>query len=86
MMRIIKIHYRIIICSADLCVFAGCQNNSKYPFTDISWSRKFEQDIETIRFSANVSFSYSCSCRHSVNDSDLCDGYSYDDETKMINT
>ena len=86
MMRIIKIHYRIIICSADLCVFGGCQNNSKYPFTDISWSRKFEQDIETIRFSANVSFSYSCSCRHSVNDSDLCDGYSYDDETKMINT
>ena len=28
--------------------------------------------------------SYYCSCGNSVNDSDLCEGYRYDDETKTI--
>ena len=72
-------------CVLLLCTFfTGCQNNSKYPFTDISWIREVEQDMETIRFGADGSFSYSCSCGNPVNDSDLCDGYSYDDDTKMI--
>lgn len=68
-----------------LCVLlTGCQNYSEYPFTDVSWTREVEQDMETIRFGADGSFSYSCSCGNSVNDSDLCEGYSYDDETKII--
>ena len=30
------------------------------------------------------SFTYSCGCGNPVNDSDLCDGYTYDDATKTI--
>jgi hypothetical protein len=66
-------------------LLTGCEKNySKYPFTDVSWTRDAEQDIETIRFGGDGSFSYYCSCGNSVNDSDLCEDYSYDDETKII--
>ncbi len=66
-------------------LFTGCgKNYSEYPFTEVSWTREAEQDIETIRFGADGSFSYSCSCGNPVNDSDLYEGYSYDDTTKMI--
>ena len=57
---------------------------SKYSFTDGSWNRDAENDIETIRFGADGSFTYYCSCGNPVNDSDLCDGYTYDDATKTI--
>ena len=57
---------------------------SEYLFTDISWSRKAEHDIETIRFGSDGSFTYYCACGNSVNDSDLNEGYTYDDETKTI--
>ena len=49
-----------------------------------SWTRDAENDIETIRFGADGSFTYYCSCGNPVNDSDLCEGYTYDDETKTI--
>ncbi len=72
--------------------FSSCQKNdarktvdySEYPFTDISWTRKAEHDIETIRFNSDGSFAYSCGCGNPVNDSDLNEGYTYDDETKTI--
>ncbi len=57
---------------------------SKYPFTETRWTRDAEHDVETIRFGADGSFVYYCACGNSVNDSDVCEGYTYDDETKTI--
>ena len=57
---------------------------SEYSFTNVSWTRDTEHDIETIRFNSDGSFSYSCGCGNPVNDSDLCEGYTYNDETKEI--
>ena len=75
-------------------LFAGCGDHKKtedqsadysqYPFVNISWTRDAEHDTETIHFGEDGSFSYSCSCGNPVNDSDLCDGYTYDDATKTI--
>ena len=59
-------------------------NYSEYSFTDTSWTRKAENDIETIRFGSDGSFVYYCACGNSVNDSDLSEGYTYDDVTKTI--
>ena len=57
---------------------------SEYPFVNISWTRDAEHDIETIRFGADGSFAYYCACGNPVNDSDLCEGYVYDDVTKTV--
>ena len=57
---------------------------SKYPFAGVKWTRDAENDIEYIRFGADGTFSYYCACGNSVNDSDLCEGYTYDDATKTI--
>ena len=74
-------------------LFIGCAKKedkkvpvdySQYSFTDTAWTRDAEQDIETIRFGADGHFTYYCSCGNPVNDSDLCEGYTYDDETKTI--
>ena len=81
----------ILVCAF---FFVSCSNEvksdnkdvdySKYSFTGISWTRDAENDIETIRFGADGSFTYYCACGNSVNDSDLCEGYTYDDKTKTI--
>ena len=75
-------------------LFVGCDENqktkvpsidySKYSFVNTSWTRDAEHDTETIRFGEDGSFSYYCGCGNPVNDSDLCDGYTYDDTTKTI--
>ena len=57
---------------------------SKYLFTDTSWTRDAENDIETIIFKSNGRFVYYCSCGNPVNDSDLCESYTYNDDTKEI--
>ena len=57
---------------------------SKYLFTDASWTRDNEHDIETIVFKSNGRFTYYCSCGNPVNDSDLCENYTYNEETKEI--
>ena len=57
---------------------------SEYLFTDVSWTRDGGNDIETIVFKSNGRFTYYCSCGNPVNDSDLCEGYTYDDATKTI--
>ena len=49
-----------------------------------SWTRDAEHDTETIRFGEDGSFAYYCACGNAVNDSDLCEGYTYDDSTKTI--
>lgn len=74
--------------------FVGCKTNkniasssveyNEYSFVNISWTREAEHDTETIRFGADGSFSYSCACGNPVNDSDLCEGYTYDDTSKTI--
>ena len=57
---------------------------SEYPFTDTVWVRDAEHDTETIIFRADGSFTYYCGCGNPVNDSDLCEGYIYDNETQEI--
>ena len=68
--------------------FAGCTKEnvdySKYSFVNVSWTRDAEHDIETIYFGEEGNFSYYCACGNPVNDSDLCEGYTYDDDTKTI--
>lgn len=91
MRKYIAILITILLC----CTFlVGCNSNQKtpdepvdysqYAFADASWTRDVEEDVETIRFGGDGSFTYSCSCGNSVNDSDLCEGYTYDDATKTI--
>ena len=57
---------------------------SKYSFSDVRWTRNGGNDIETLVFKSDGSFSYYCSCGNPVNDSDLCESYTYNDETKEI--
>lgn len=57
---------------------------SAYLFTDVIWTRDNGHDIETIIFHADGSFRYYCACGNPVNDSDLCERYTYNDETKEI--
>ena len=69
----------------------GCGENkekeidySEYLFTDVVWTRDSGHDIETLIFHADGSFVYYCACGNPVNDSDLCESYTYNDETKEI--
>ena len=81
----------IVILMLGVLFLTGCEEKkekevdySDYLFTDVSWTRDGGNDIETIRFNSNGSFSYYCSCGNPVNDSDLCESYTYNDETKEI--
>ena len=83
----------IIILLLVTLFLTGCDNTkdktkkkdySKYSFTDVSWTRDAENDIETIVFKSNGRFVYYCSCGNPVNDSDLCETYTYDEKTKEI--
>ena len=72
-------------------VLTGCGNPkeakkdySKYLFTDVTWTRDGANDIETIVFKSNGRFIYYCSCGNPVNDSDLCETYTYNEKTKEI--
>ena len=60
------------------------KNYSEYLFSDRVWIRDGGNDIETIIFKSNGDFRYYCSCGNPVNDSDLCESYSYNEETKEI--
>ena len=82
---------KIIIVLLVLIFLVGCSKNkdkkidySEYLFTDISWTRDTEHDIETLRFNSDGRFTYYCACGNPVNDSDLCDGYIYNDENQEI--
>ena len=90
MKKYISLSILVLLCAI---LFVGCTNKkeddavvdySQYSFVNISWTRDAENDTETIRFGEDGSFSYSCSCGNPVNDSDLCEGYTYDDNTKTI--
>lgn len=85
---------KIIIISMLVGLFlTGCgekkeeqkqKDYSNFTFSDVSWTRDGGNDIETIRFSSDGKFTYYCSCGNPVNDSDLCESYTYNEETKEI--
>jgi len=82
---------KIIIVLLFVIFLTGCSENnvkeidySEYLFTDVIWTRNTEYDIETIKFNSDGSFNYYCACGNPVNDSDLCESYIYNDETKEI--
>ena len=91
-MKKIKVKLLLVLAVALLFLILGCTKSntdetvsySEYSFTDTSWIRKAEHDIETIRFGSDGSFVYYCACGNSVNDSDLNEGYTYDDATNTI--
>ena len=91
-MKMIKSYVLLVLTGSLLFLFLGCAKNnigetvdySEYPFTDILWTRDAEHDVETIRFGSDGSYAYWCSCGNPVNDSDLNEGYTYDDSTKII--
>ena len=58
------------------------KNYSDYLFTDVSWTRDDGNDMETIVFKSNGRFIYYCSCGTPVNDSDLCESDTSNDDTK----
>lgn len=86
-----KITYTIFLIISIFLLITGCTSSKKSQtsidvstFTDKEWSRETEADTEYITFSSNGSFSYFCACGEPVNDSDLCDGYTYDSKTNTI--
>ena len=91
-MKKIKVNLLLVLAVSLIFWLLGCTKNSidktanysEYSFTDTSWTRKAEHDVETIRFGSDGSFAYYCACGNPVNDSDLNEGYTYDDVTKTI--
>ena len=91
-MKKIKLNILLVLTAVLLFLLLGCAKNnigetvdySEYSFTDTLWTRKAEHDIESIRFGSDGSFTYWCACGNPVNDSDLNEGYTYDDKTKTI--
>ena len=89
-----RFFYLISLLFISIVLFMGCSDNKKtedqsvdysqYSFVNTSWTRDAEHDTETIRFGEDGSFTYYCGCGNPVNDSDLCEGYIYDDATKTI--
>ena len=70
-------------------ILAGCREgglveDSEYIFTDGIWTRDNGHDTERLILHSDGNFSYSCACGNSINDSDLCESYTYNDKTKMI--
>ena len=66
------------------CSYEKEKNYSEYLFSDVVWTRDGGNDIETLVFGSDGSFRYYCACGNPVNDSDLCEKYTYNDETKEI--
>ena len=82
---------KIIVVLLLVIFLSGCEKKnveevdySEYLFTNVSWTRDSGQDIEHIKFKADGSFSYYCDCGNPVNDADMCETYTYNDETKEI--
>lgn len=81
----------IIFLMVGVLLLTGCEEKkeekidfSEYLFTDVIWTRDSGHDIETIIFKSDGRFSYYCACGNPVNDSDACEGYTYNEDTKEI--
>ena len=81
----------IIILLLVVLLLTGCgdiqekaqeKNYSDHLFANISWTRDAGNDIETIIFKSDGRFIYYCSCGNPVNDSDLCESYTYNEGSK----
>ena len=93
-LRMKKFVYLIALFLITTIIFIGCSDNmkveeqnvdySQYSFVNTSWTRDAEHDTETIRFGKDGHFVYYCGCGNPVNDSDMCESYTYDDATKTI--
>lgn len=57
---------------------------SMYEFTDVRWERSAEHDSETLTLHSDGKFAYSCGCGNPVNDADVCEEYTYDEKTNII--
>ena len=82
-----KISLTVVFIMACILLLSACAKEPvsyDYDFVNISWTRDTESDTEYIRFSEDGSFRYYCACGNSVNDSDLCEGFTYDEETDII--
>lgn len=66
-------------------VLAGCSSGNKHPefLTEHTWTH-FAVCDETISFGEDGSYAYYCACGEPVGDSDLYDGYSYDESKSEI--
>lgn len=53
-------------------------------FTNVRWTRSTDADTEYIYFYDDGKFSYYCACGNPVADSDLCEGYTYDEKTLTV--
>ena len=91
MKKYISLTALVLICAMLLVGCGGKKKSeetkvdySEYPFVDVSWTRDAEHDTETIRFGEDGHFVYYCGCGNPVNDSDMCESYTYDDATKTI--
>lgn len=82
-----KRKYLVIIGVIGVLVFT-CTifilNYSKNPLKGTSWSRKTDVDTEYINFYDNGDYSYYFAVGSPVDDSDLCEKYEYDDDSKII--
>lgn len=73
----------IAIAAISLCmILAGCGSGGD--FKDTEWQRETDVCTETIYFGSDGDFSYYCSCGEPVDDSDLCETYSYDEKSGII--
>ena len=82
-----KISLTFIFIMACILLLSACTKEPlsyDYDFVNTRWTRDTEGDTEYIRFSEDGAFSYYCACGNPVNDSDLCEGYTYDEETDLI--
>ena len=91
--ELFTIGIRFLFCFGFLTFFflTGCSKEqtkqidySEYLFANKNWTRDSGYDIETIKFKSDGSFTYYCSCGNPVNDSDMCETYTYNDKTKEI--
>ena len=74
----------VLITVMLLTLLSGCAKTTTPDFADVKWSRSTEGDTEYIRFDKDGKFTYYCACGNPVNDSDLCEGYSYNANSKTV--
>ena len=77
----------IIILILSSFFITGCKKEvdySKYKFTDIRWTTEDDGETEYLRFGSKGTYTHYCACGNPVNNSDLCDGYTYNEKTKTI--
>lgn len=84
-MRSNKMVILAAIVTAIAMVFGGCSVANYYPefLTEHSWTH-FSVCDETIYFGKDGEYAYYCSCGEPVDDSDLYESYSYNEEEETI--